>query len=205
MKLSSMRLGAALLLMLSLAACGGKKTYNVSGTLVNTAGVETSVNNTGLVLANGSDTVTVPAGASRFTFPNQIDYGDEYNITVVNSPVHMTCLPSTYSSGSAGHYVSIEALIQCYQNTFAVSGTVTGLTATGTGLVIANGAATYLLTTAADPTFSFEGIPVGTTYGITINTQPVGQTCSVSTTGTSGTGTMGDAAVSGVVINCTTP
>jgi uncharacterized repeat protein (TIGR03803 family) len=40
-------------------------------------------NNAGLVLANGSDTLTVPAGATRFTMPTNVAYTSSYTVTVI--------------------------------------------------------------------------------------------------------------------------
>lgn len=200
MKQSSLRLGAALLLTLALAACGGKQSYSVTGTLVNSALVTTPLPNSGLVLANGSDTVSVPAGATTFALSN-IDYGDSFNITVQSNPQHMTCVPYSGTSGSAGHNVAIAAIVECTQNAYALGGTISGLTTIG--LVLANGPVTYTAG-ATDTAFTFgTAVAVGTTYGVTVLSSPAGQTCSV-TKGTDA-GVMGDAAIATVAVTCTTP
>lgn len=198
MKLSCLRPVAALLLTVGLAACGGKASYDVSGTI-------SGLNNNGLVLANGSDTVSPPVGATTFTFPKRIDYGTDYDITVKTQPAHMTCGVSS-GSGSAGHYVSIQAFVSCVQNTYAVGGTVTGLTADG--LVLANGSnASTLTVVKAATTFTMpDKVADGTSYGISVVTNPTGLICRVATdpsTGLStGVGTMGEAAVTKVQIVC---
>jgi len=198
MKLSCLRPVAALLLTVGLAACGGKASYDVSGTI-------SGLNNNGLVLVNGSDTVSPPVGATKFTFPKRIDYGTDYNITVKTQPAHMTCAVSG-GSGSAGHYVSIEAAVSCAQNTYTVGGTVTGLSADG--LVLANGSNASTLTVAKTATtFTMpDKVADGTSYGISVVTNPTGQVCRVATdssTGLStGVGTMGEAAVTKVQIVC---
>jgi hypothetical protein len=188
-------LGAALVL----AACGGKESFAVSGVILNAAGQQVNLGNPGLVLANGSDTVAVPAGASSFSFPNSISYGTEYHVTVKTQPEHMTCAPvDGTQDGAAGRTQTIVVQIRCAQNTYTLSGTVSGLTANG--LVVINGSNGTATTIAKDAT-SFvygEQIPVGAAYGLTVLTQPTGLKCTIS----NGTGVMGDAHRANIVIAC---
>jgi hypothetical protein len=188
MKSLSLRTIAALLLTTGLAACGSKASYDVSGTLVN-------LTNSGLVLANNGDTVSPAAGATSFTFPNEVDYGTSYDITIQTQPNHMTCTV-TYGSGSAGHTVEIAATVTCVQNSYAVGGTISGLSVAG--LVLSNGSDT--LTPAAEATTFTMPTAVydGATYGITVLTQPTGLTCTVA----NGTGLMGAAAVTNIAVTC---
>jgi len=190
MKLSCLRPLAALLLTLGLAACGGKASYDVSGTISN-------LNNNGLVLANGGENLPVDAGQTKFTFKNRIDYGTDYNITVQTQPAHMTCGISG-GSGSAGHYINISAAVSCSQNTYTVGGTISGLTVDG--LVLINGSA--LTTVAKDATtFTMAGtVDYGSTYAISVSVQPKGLQCDLAT-GTE-KGTMGEANVTTVKIAC---
>ena len=190
MKLSCLRPLAALLLTLGLAACGGKASYDVSGTI-------TGLSNEGLVLANGSDTLPRPAGSTTFTFNKRIDYGTDYNITVLTQPAHMNCSVSG-GSGSAGHYLSINALVTCNQNAYKVGGTVSGLTVDG--LVLINGNTTTNI--VKDSTaFTMNGtVAYGASYGISVFTQPTGLVCKVAP-GT-GIGTMGEADVTTVQVTC---
>lgn len=198
MKSSCLRPLAALLLTVGLAACGGKASYDVSGTI-------TGLNNSGLILANGSDTVSPPVGASSFTFPKRIDYGTDYNISFKQQPDHMTCTISG-GSGSAGHYVSIQALVNCTQNSYAVGGTITGLTVDG--LVLANGSTARQLTLVKGATtFTMpDAVADGQPFGIDVITSPAGLKCSVEVdpaTGLStGVGRMGSAMVNTVKIAC---
>ena len=190
MKLSCLRPLAALLLTLGLAACGGKASYDVSGTVSN-------LNNNGLILANGGEELPIAAGQTSFTFKKRIDYGTEYNITFKQQPAHMTCGISG-GSGSAGHYINISAAVSCSQNTYSVSGTISGLTVDG--LVLINGNVTTIV--AKDvKTFTLNGaVADGTTYGVGVSTQPKGLLCVVQP-GT-GAGTMGSANVTNVQIAC---
>ena len=190
MKLSCLRPLAALLLTLGLAACGGKASYDVSGTI-------TGLSNEGLVLANGSDTLPRPAGSTTFTFNKRIDYGTDYNITVLTQPAHMNCSVSG-GSGSAGHYLSIDALVTCSQNAYKVGGTVSGLTVDG--LVLINGNTTTNI--VKDSTaFTMNGtVAYGSSYGISVFTQPTGLVCKVAPC--TGIGTMGEADVTTVQVTC---
>ncbi|MGK5057768.1 hypothetical protein KIV45_06680 [Janthinobacterium lividum] len=189
MKLSCLRPLAALLLTLGLAACGGKASYEVGGTISN-------LNTDGLILANGGEPLPVPSGKTEFTFKKRIDYGTDYNITVQTQPAHMTCGISG-GSGSAGHYINISAAVSCSKNTYSVGGTVSGLTVDG--LVLINGSATT--TVAKDATtFTIGSVAYGDTYAISVSTQPKGLLCVVQP-GTGG-GTMGEANVTTVKIAC---
>jgi len=192
MKMKHLGATAALIVVATLAACGGKAMFAVSGTL-------SGLNNPGLVLENGSDTLHVPAGATTFTMPRQISYGQSFDVEVLVQPDHMTCTAVFGNVDSAGHTTNINAQFQCAQNTYALGGTVNGLT--GTGLVLINGSQSTPLTVVAGAT-SFQFVnPVadGTPYGVTVFTQPAGQTCSVDK---NPTGIMGSSPVSNVVVDC---
>lgn len=84
--------------------------------------------------------------------------------------------------------------------TYTVGGSVTGLT--GTGLVLQN-PGTSNLSVAASGAFTFSpAVNSGTTYSVTVLTQPSSpsQTCTV----TNGSGTVGSANVSNVAVSCST-
>ncbi|WP_332861820.1 hypothetical protein [Janthinobacterium svalbardensis] len=190
MKLSCLRPLAALLLTLGLAACGGKASYDVSGTVSN-------LNNNGLILTNGGEDLPIAAGQTSFTFKKRIDYGTDYNITFKQQPAHMTCGISN-GSGSAGHYINISAAVSCSQNTYTVGGTISGLTVEGLELINGN----VTTTVAKDATtFTMLGaVADGYTYGVSVTVQPKGLLCVVQP-GTGG-GTMGEANVTTVKIAC---
>ncbi len=188
------KLIAAALLAAALAACGGKASFTLGGSISGLA-------NQGLILQNnGGNDLAVNAGATSFSFPNGISYGTEYKVSIKQQPDHMTCafLGGT-EVGSAGHTTSINIVLSCSQNAYTVGGTVEGLT--GGDLVLVNGSATGSFTVTKGATsFTVPGtIPVGTAYGVTVLTQPAGQTCSVS----NGSGVMGDAPRTNIVVKCT--
>ena len=119
MKFSTLGAVTALMLTAALAGCGGKAQFTVQGTVA-------GLSNDGLVLANGGDTVTVPAGASSFAFPHQISYGTSYNITIQTQPAHMSCVLGG-NTGSAGQNIAIAAQILCNQSTHTLGGQFSGL------------------------------------------------------------------------------
>lgn len=81
--------------------------------------------------------------------------------------------------------------------TYAIGGSVRGLTASG--LVLATAGQTDLAIPAGATTFAFEQkVPAGTPYAVTPKAQPPGHTCTVSNS--SGTVENGD--VSDVVVDC---
>jgi len=209
MKFTFVRALAALALGLALSACGGKATFDVSGTIA-------GLSNNGLVLTNnGGDDINVPAGATSFTFPHRASYGDNYDVEIKTNPDHMTCGFSVLglNSGSAGHTVAISVPIVCSQATHNLGGTVIGMAgcpATTTDapycLTVVNGSTPGGQLSIAKPTdgsnntaFTFTGqVKDGDSYGVTVQTQPPNMTCTV----TNGTGVMHTTDVGNVVVTC---
>jgi len=222
MKFSLMRPALALGVAVVLASCGGgKATYPVRVTVVNPQ-------YEGLVLStNGQDfavpKVATPGATYTFTFPNAIEYGTVYNVLPKGAsstsagaqPAHMLCQPGSIppNTGTAGQFQSIDITYNCLLKTFAIGGTIKNLK--GAGLVLINGstASSYApsptldassVPTGADITFSMpSAVTWGETYGVTILTQPTGQTCTVA----NGTGTIDQAvenagSVTNIVVTC---
>jgi hypothetical protein len=186
---------------LTLASCGGgsgKATYpikvSVSGQIYE-----------GLVLSTNGQNVTVPLPATKdssvdIVFPQEIEYGETYNVIPSAQPKHQSCsIPVGYPynllpSGTAGQLKEIKMYYHCTLNGIPLGGTIKNLK--GTGLVLTNGSSgTYTATpaldtagapTGADQTFTMTSIPFDYTYGVTVLTQPQGQTCTVA----NGVGTM---------------
>jgi hypothetical protein len=204
MKAIPLRSAAALALALALSACGGKASFDITGTFIDAQGNLKPLANPGLVLANGGDTVAVPVGATSFKFPNSISYGTEYNILVQKQPDHMTC-NVLGGSGSAGRLVSITATVNCTQNSYTIGGTVTGITGDAT-VTLTNGSTGGTVTLNKDSsTFTFQ-VPVfdGQSYGVTVytitpdTTTPANLACTVA----NGTDVMGTAPRTNIVVTC---
>lgn len=230
MKFSLARPALALAVLATLAACGGggKATFPINVTVSN-------LQYPGLILStNGQDlTVNPPASPTTdvvLTFPNPIEYGQLYEVTpkgatIVNhaytggaQPKHQTCSPNLFPAyGTAGQLAKIDIRYVCAINTLQLGGKVVGLT--GTGLVLANGSTTGTIPvspvldannnpTGADQDLTMNPVPYGQTYGVTVLTQPTGQTCTVAGGANGkGVGTMDDATeaaggVKDLVVTC---
>jgi 6-phosphogluconolactonase (cycloisomerase 2 family) len=187
-----------------LTACGGggggggsppppppATTYTVSATVTGLAG-------SGLTLLdNGGDSKAATANGS-LTFATALASAAPYAVTVGTQPTtpSQTCTVTNGSGTIAGANVSNVA-VNCVTKTFAVSGTVSGLT--GTGLVLANNGAESITVTGSAFMFA-TAVASGTPYAVTVATQPTSpaQNCTVS----SGTGTVTTANITNIVVNC---
>ena len=87
------------------------------------------------------------------------------------------------------------------QSAFSVGGTVTGIL--GSGLVLRHATTGENLATGNGPFTFLQVLPVGFSYNVSVGTQPSNpsQICTV----TNGTGTMGNANVTNVAVDCVTP
>jgi hypothetical protein len=189
---TSIRPAIALTLALALAGCGaGKASFPINGTVTNLV-------YSGLVLTtNGMDLAVAP-GATSFSFPNSLSYGDAFNVTPKSQPLHQTCGISSGGNDSAGHTAAINVVVACSVNSAALGGTISGLTSAG--LVLTNGSTGGTVApAAAATTFALNPVPYAVSYGVTVLTQPANDVCSVSA---NGTGVMGDAAVSDIAVTC---
>ncbi|KQN79588.1 hypothetical protein ASF04_03705 [Duganella sp. Leaf61] len=179
----------ALTLASLLSACGGKAQYTVQGSV---SGLTVD----GLQLMNGGQTLDVPKGASSFAFPQQIDYGTEYDITISKNPEFFTCGVAG-GKGSAGYTVSIGAVVRCDPNSYTVGGTYSGLvsvekelltgatveTDVANKVTLINGSGSQVelsSATATSGTFTVATLTNGEVYSISILKQPNKLTCTLA-------------------------
>src|SRR4029077_13585130 len=106
--------------------------YTVGGTI-------SGLTANGLVLANGSDTLNVAAGATSFTMPRAVASGGGYAVTVQSQPPGQNCTV-TNGTGTVGSSNVSNIGVSCVASDYTLSGTISGLTADG--LVLANNSAT---------------------------------------------------------------
>jgi N-acetylneuraminic acid mutarotase len=159
-------------------------------------GTITGLNGTGLVLANGSDTVTVPANATGFTLPTPVPFASTYSVTVATQPTGLTCSVSSGATGTMPASNVNTVAVVCSDQAYSLGGSITGLSTAG--LVLANGTDT-VSPPAAATSFTFPTHVAYTSgYAVSVSTQPTGLTCSVS----AGTNTMPAAPVTTVVVTC---
>ena len=82
----------------------------------------------GLVLTNGTDTISVPSGAATFTMPTLIAYTSSYNLTVQTQPVGLAC---SVSQGTGTMPASARSpillVVSCTDQPFSLGGSISGL------------------------------------------------------------------------------
>jgi hypothetical protein len=169
-------------------------TYSIGGTV-------TGLKGTGLVLQDNSGDDLAIGADGTFTFSKKLAKGATYAVSIKTQPTapSQTCTLSAESGVVQSSNVT-GVVVNCAANTFTVGGTVSGL-AGGSVTLQNNGGADLVVN--ANGTFAFPTpIASGTTYVVTVKTQPgtPAQTCVV----TNGAGTIGSAKVSDVAVTCTT-
>jgi uncharacterized repeat protein (TIGR01451 family) len=165
--------------------------YTVGGNVSGLAG-------NGLVLLNNGGDPQAVTSNGAFAFPAQDD-GSGYAVTIATQPTNLsqTCTVQNGSGTLAGANITHVA-VQCVTNEYTVGGTLSGLN--GDQVVLQNnGGDNLVLTTNGSFVFSLQ--PDGSSYSVSVLTQPVnpGQTCEV----TNGAGTLAGANVIDVEVVCT--
>ena len=175
-------LGTALLL----GACGGGG--QIGGTI-------SGLTADGLSLSNGIETINLASGATTFQFPTIVDDGQRYAVVVVTQPNGLQCTVGNGSGTAASHVEVSDIAVDC-KAVWSISGTIIGLARNGLTL---NNSVETVAVAAGARTFAFPTrLPTGTPYVIAVATQPANQTCRVN----NGSGSIGAAAVTDVVIDC---
>jgi hypothetical protein len=172
---------------------GGGGPYTIGGTVTGLAS-----GSTGLILQdNGIDNLTI-TGNTTFTFTTKIAKSQPYNVAVFQSPTPaQTCTVSNGQGNATANVTNV--VITCSTGTVSIGGTV--VTLLGTGLVLQDNGGDNLSVPVSGP-FTFKtALPIGSTYAVTVSTQPTSpaQTCTV----TNGTGTA-NANVGNIQVTCST-
>ncbi len=176
--------------VISVAVSCSDQPFTVGGTI---AGLGA---NTGLVLSNGTDQLTVAANATTFLMPTGVSFGSNYAVAVQSSPPGLTCSVSN-GSGTMGTLNITNVSVTCSDQSFGLGGTVSGLSANG--LVLANNGGDTLPVSAGATSFILHtDVPYTSTYSVTVQTQPTNETCTVS----NATGTMPAHAINNVAVSC---
>jgi len=150
-----------------------------------------------VVLQNSGGNTTTVAANGTFSFSTQATSGTSYAVTVLTQPTGQTCTVTSGSGIVSGANVS-SVKIACVDE-YTISGTVSGLNS-GAQVTVQNNSSDST-PVAANGTFSFSThVTSGTSYAVTVLTQPTGQTCTV----TSGSGTVSGANVTSIQITCAT-
>ena len=158
-------------------------------------GIISGLNGSVTLQNNGSDNVIQTANGS-FAFTTLIAQGATYNVTVSAQPATQTCTVGNGSGTMGGSNVT-NVTVSCAVNSYTVGGTVSGLNI-GNVVILRNNNADEL-TRTANGNFVFDAsVAQGSTYNVTVFTQPTNQTCTV----TNGGGTMGSTNVTNVSVVC---
>lgn len=166
------------------------KPFTIGGTV---SGLTTGKSVT--LLDNGTDSLLVAANGT-FTFAKAVLSGSPYKVTVKVQPVGEACTVT----GGAGTVVASNittAVVACKPKLFTIGGTVSGLTTGASVTLLDNGANSLAVTLNGKFTFTTT-IASGSTYNVTVGTQPTGETCTV----TGGSGTVVAANVTTVKVVC---
>jgi uncharacterized repeat protein (TIGR03803 family) len=159
-------------------------------------GAISGLTSSGLVLANGTDTINVTSGATSFQMDQSVAYAGAYDVVVQTQPAGLTCTVAN-GSGTMGTAPVTNVAVTCAPNTYTVGGTITGL-GSASGLVLTNGSDTLAVLANATTFTMPTGVASGSTYDVTVQTNPTALFCSV----TNGSGTVGSADVTDVVVSC---
>lgn len=147
--------------------------YTISGNIANLG------SNSGLELQNnGGDTLLIAPNSNAFQFNTPLTVGQSYNVTVSQQPTGISCTVN-YGSGSNIRYDITDVLVNCGNTTFAIGGSISGLTTNG--LILQNNGSDDLTIDGGIGSFQFPtGVVAGSLYNVTIKQQPDNLICSVT-------------------------
>jgi sugar lactone lactonase YvrE len=149
----------------------------------------------GLVIANGTDTLAVAPYSASFAMPQAVAFGAAYDVQVQVQPIGHGCSVSRGSGTMPAGAVS-DVDVQCSANRYALGGSITGLGAAG--LVLSNGSDSLSVPAGSTAFTMPQPVPYGSSYAVAVGSQPRWQDCAVSPA----SGTMGAAAVADVAVAC---
>lgn len=162
-----------------------ERTFTVGGTV-------SGLNGAIVLRNNGTDELTLTANGN-FLFPTALFSGSTYRVTLQAQPADQQCTLAA-ASGSIASSDFADIAVVCVDKP-RVGGTISGLD--GTVVLQNNGADD--LSVSANGTFTFaRSAAAGDNYQVTVRTQPASRQCTV----TSGSGTLGTADVTSVVVTC---
>ena len=164
------------------------KAYTLGGAI-------TGLDGSGLVLANGTTQVTVASGSSAFMLPGVLAYDSAYAVSIVTQPTGVNCTVSNGSGTMPAANVGNIA-VTCSNLAYPLGGSITGLSVGG--FVLGNGNNQVTLSANASSFTLPTAVAYSSAYAVTVATQPVGLTCTVS----NGTGTMPASNVTSVTVAC---
>ena len=151
--------------------------YTVGGSITGLTGTMTLLDTS----TGGNQTVTANSGASSFTFPTAVPTGTGYAVTVQTQPSGQTCTVSN-GTGTVGNANVTNISVSCTATvTYSIGGSVSGLTGTMTLTDTGSNGNQNVTVNSGATSFTFPtNVPSGSTYNVTVLTQPSGETCTVA-------------------------
>jgi hypothetical protein len=152
----------------------------------------------GLKIQNNDQSVReVLVGESALYLPDWVGIDSKFNVKIVSQPAGVTCTPRNNSNSGTVGLFGITVMFNCITQDHAIKGTINGLTASG--LELNNGSDRLTNIVAGTTSFTMANrVKQTLPYGITVLTQPTGQTCTV----VNGAGTVVESDITNVVVNC---
>ncbi len=172
----------------TVAVACADQSYSLGGTI-------SGLNGAGLVLANGTDQLTVAVGAVNFSFADSVAFGSNYAVTVATQPAGITCTVSAGSGTMPAGSVTSVALV-CSDHIYTLGGTIQGLNSGG--LILTDGIDALSVATNAALFSMPTGIAFSSHYAVTVAVQPSPLNCTLA----GASGTMPAANVSSVQVSC---
>ncbi|MCU0756920.1 MAG: DNRLRE domain-containing protein [Xanthomonadales bacterium] len=151
------------------------------------------------LVLNSQAQPVVNFATSSFNFVDQIAPGTPWRVEVSASPSGLLCNASNNTGTLATANVS-NVVVNCQpaSSSFSIGGSISGL-GSGLSVVLRNATTGENLSRNANGTYAFTmAQTTGATYAVTVQTQPTGQTCTVS----NGSGTVGSSNVTNVSVSC---
>ncbi|HVW71466.1 MAG TPA: hypothetical protein VHB68_20970 [Steroidobacteraceae bacterium] len=159
--------------VLALGGCGGSSnnggptvpTYTLSATI---SGLGSSV----LVLSVNGSSSTISGDATTVALAYGMASGTAYSVAVQTQPTGQVCSVAN-GTGTVASANVVNVAVTCSAVSYTVGGTISGLTATGLVLLDNGSDATSIAANATQ--FSMHtGLAYGSTYDVTVGTQPYG-------------------------------
>ncbi len=149
------------------------QTFGVSGTV---SGLKAGTQLT--LMDNGADPVVVNSNGS-FSFSTPISYGGSYSVTVNQQPTGQTCTVAQGVGSNVQAAVS-NVNVSCSPSNYTIGGAVSGLNGGAQVTLYNNGGDAKVVTANGGFTFATPVSSTNGAYSVTVNQQPLWQSCSVS-------------------------
>ena len=140
----------------------------------------TGLTGTLVVQDNKAQTLTFTTNDTQ-TFSTAYASGSSYTVAIKTQPSGQTCTLSSNSKGTITSNITVTATCTTTAKSYTISVAVTGLT--GTLVVQDNKAQSLTFTTNSTQTFP-TAYASGSSYTVSVKTQPAGQTCTLSSNAT---------------------